>query len=500
MGDETLSYASAYEDARSVAAGLSQIGVERGDHVAVLLENSLDFHRVWFGLNTLGAVEVPVNAAYRGDGLQYLLEHSDARTLIVEESLVPRVAEIAPSLTQLSRIVVRGDAAVEAPFVGYALHDLLATDPTEAPDVTITPADIAAVMYTSGTTGPPKGVMLPHGCPISWAEQTAELVGLVPGETHYCSFPLFHALAQYFATMPVLGNDGTLAIAPRFSASGFWDDIRFYGATSANMMGAVVSFLYALPEADDDAATSLRLAFGAPIPPTIIKDFERRFGLKFVEIYGSSEANVPLWNPLDDLRPGSCGKPIGRFDVRLVDELDNEVPVGAVGEIAVRPHEPFSMMVGYYRAPSATVDAFRNLWFHTGDLARRDEDGYHYFVDRAKDAIRRRGENISSWEVEMVLAKHPDVADVAAFAVASELSEDEVMVVIVPRADTVLDVDELISYCSDRMPPYMVPRYLEVADDLPRTATGKIEKFKLRDRGPGAATIDRSRPTVGGAA
>jgi crotonobetaine/carnitine-CoA ligase len=353
-------------------------------------------------------------------------------------------------------------------------------------------------MYTSGTTGPPKGVVLPQGCPIAWAEQTAELLALVPGETHFCSFPLFHALAQYFATMPVFGNDGCTAIAPRFSASSFWDDVRRCGATSANIMGAVVSFLYAQPERDDDADNSLRLGFGAPVPASIIKDFERRFGLRFVEIYGSSEANVPLWNPLDDVRPGSCGKPIGRFDVKLVDEHDAEVPVGEVGEIAVRPHEPWSMMTGYYKRPDATAEAFRNLWFHTGDLARRDEDGYHHFVDRAKDSIRRRGENISSWEIETVLVKHEDVAECAAFAVESELTEDEVMVAVAPKPGRTLDLDDLLAFCAERMPAYMVPRYVDVVDELPKTPTGKIEKFRLRERGRGAGTWDRERTTVEG--
>jgi crotonobetaine/carnitine-CoA ligase len=497
LDDDVLSFAGAFDAARRVASGLHELGARQGDHVAILLENSLDFYRAWFGVNQLGAVEVPINTAYRGDGLAYILEHSQARYLVVEDALVDRVLEIAGELSELRHLIVRGDADATG-FDVHTLDDVLATDPDGAPGPTVTPADPAAVMYTSGTTGPPKGVVLPQGCPISWGEQTAERLGLVPGETHYCSFPLFHALAQYFATMPVFGNDGCTAIAPRFSASGFWGDVRRYGATSANMMGAVVSFVFSQPGRDDDADNPLRLAFGAPVPASIIKDFERRFGLRFVEIYGSSEANVPLWNPLDDVRPGSCGKPIGRFDVRLVDELDADVPVGEVGEIAVRPHEPFSMMSEYYRQPEATAKAFRNLWFHTGDLARCDTDGYHYFVDRAKDSIRRRGENISSWEIETVLAKHADVADCAAFAVPSELTEDEVMVTVVAKPGHELEVEELLRFCADRMPPYMVPRYVDVVAELPRTPTGKIEKFRLRERGPTEATWDRERAAIGG--
>ena len=223
LGDETVSYAGIHDDSRRLAAGLAELGVRHGDHVAILLDNTLDFHRVWFGVNQLGAVDVPVNTAYRGDGLQYVLEHSEAAYLVVEDTLVERVREIAGGLTHLRHLVVRGAAGTPGGDLAVsALTDLLTADAASAPEPLILPSDTAAIMYTSGTTGPPKGVMLPHGCPIMWAEQTAELVGLVPGETHYCSFPLFHALAQYFATMPVLGNDGTLAIAPRFSASAFW--------------------------------------------------------------------------------------------------------------------------------------------------------------------------------------------------------------------------------------------------------------------------------------
>jgi crotonobetaine/carnitine-CoA ligase len=492
----SATFAEAYTDARRVAGGLAALGVARGDHVALLLDNSLDFYRCWFGVNVAGAVEVAVNTGYRGDGLQYIVEHSEAEVLVVEEALLERVAEIAPRLGHVRHLVVRGDAAAAAEIAlpATSLAELLAAEPHE---VAVTTADLAAIMYTSGTTGAPKGVMLPHGAAVTWAEQTAEHLGLVAGETHYCSFPLFHTLAQYFATLPAWANDGCLALAERFSVSGFWDDIRHFGATSANMMGAVVSLLHAAPERADDADNPLRLAFGAPVPASVIGSFQERFGLRFVEIYGSSEANVILWNPREDTRAGSCGKPIGRFDVRLVDELDREVAPGEVGEITCRPHEPYSMMTGYYRRPDATAEAFRNLWFHTGDLARRDAEGYHFFVDRAKDAIRRRGENISSWEIETVLAKHPGVADCAAFGVPSALTEEDVMVVIVANGREALDPESIAAYCAERMPRYMVPRYVELADELPRTQTGKIEKFRLRERGATEATWDReARPST----
>ena len=484
--DDELSYAGAYEAGLRVANALRELGVRPGENVAVMMRNSMDFHRVWFGVNLAGAVEVPINTEYRHDGLRYVLEDSGARVLVLDAEFCERVEAIEDQLTSLEIRVVRGDGPGTTP-----LTDLLGASPDEGTQPVVDPGDLAAIMYTSGTTGPPKGVMLPQGCSIAWAEETIRHFRLRPGATHYCCYPLFHTLAQYFATMPALGNDGTLALGERFSVSRFWDEVRHFGASSSNMMGSTISLLYAEPERDDDLDNPLEVAFGAPAPPSIVPGFERRFGLRFVEIYGSSEANVVLWNPYDDIRVGTCGTAIGRFDVRLVDEHDEEVPVGAVGEITTRPHEPHSMMTGYFGRPQATVAAFRNLWFHTGDLARRDADGYHTFVDRKKDAIRRRGENISSWEVETVLSSHPDVAEVAAFGVPSQLSDEDVMVVIVPNPGHDVDLGSIVEHCSVRMPRYMVPRYWDVVDELPRTQTGKVEKFRLREKGPSASTWDR---------
>lgn len=489
--DETLSYQDLYADAVRLASGLIGLGVRPGDTVALSLHNSLDFHRCWFGVNLAGAVEVPVNTEYRRDGLAYVLNNCAARVLIADDDLLERVLEIRADLTSLRTVLVRGKLPADP--LGLDVRPLWSA--TEAPATLpqVGPGDLAAVMYTSGTTGPPKGVMLPQGCSISWAEETVTMLGLRPGETHYCCYPLFHTLAQYFATMPALAGDGVLALAERFSVRGFWADIRRFGATSANMMGSTIALLHAAPANADDGDNPLRIAFGAPAPPAILPAFQDRFGLTFIEIYGSSEANVVLWNPLDDVRVGTCGKAIGAFDVRLVDDDDDEVPVGVPGEITTRPHRPHSMMSGYYGMPEVTAEAFRNLWFHTGDMARRDADGYHTFVDRRKDAIRRRGENISSWEVEAVVARWPQIEDCAAFGVPSELSEEDVMVVVVPRAGEQVPLDELAAFCTEHMPRYMVPRYWEIEDALPRTQTGKVEKFRLRARGVGPRTWDRER-------
>jgi crotonobetaine/carnitine-CoA ligase len=492
--DRELTYAEMLSQSLSVGTGLVELGVGRGDHVAVMMRNSLDFHLVWFGVNLIGAVEVPVNTEYRADGLAYILNDSRARVIVVDAEFLDRLAVIAGHLLHLELVVVRGTGALDTTWRQVGWADVAAVTPDDSVRAVVDPGDLAAVMYTSGTTGPPKGVMLPHGCPIMWAEETARHLRFQPGATHYCCFPMFHTLAQYFATMPALANDGTLALGERFSVSGFWDEVRRFGAGSANMMGSTVSLLNAAPARDDDAATPLTLAFGAPAPASIMPEFERRFGLQFVEIYGSSEANVVLWNTPGDAEPGTCGRPIGRFDVRLVDDNDDEVGDGDIGEIITRPHEPHSMMSGYYGLPDVTAAAFRNLWFHTGDLARRRPDGVYSFVDRKKDAIRRRGENISSWEIETVLNGHPAVAEALAFGVPSEFSEEDVMVVLVPKTpDEPPAFADLITYCEARMPGYMVPRYWEFTGDVPRTQTGKVEKYKVRSRGVTSDTIDRDR-------
>jgi crotonobetaine/carnitine-CoA ligase len=493
FGDEEVGYAQLYEEAAGLAAGLAELGVRRGDHVAVLMGNSLDFVRTWFGINLAGAVEVPVNSEYRGDGLAYIVGHSEARVVVVDDVHLPRLMQVREHLPLVETLVVRGSGAPQLTDGQVSFEALAATSPDLAGLPDLTPGDLAAVMYTSGTTGPPKGVMLPHGCPIAWAEDTTRYLGFRSGETHYCCYPLFHTLAQYFGTMPALLNDGTLALAERFSVSRFWDDVARHGASTANMMGSTISLLHAAAPRPDDAETPLRRAFGAPAPPSILADFERRFGLQFVEIYGSSEANVVLWNPLDDVRAGTCGTISDQFDVLLVDDHDVEVPAGEVGEIVTRPRRPYSMLSGYYKMPAETTAAFRNLWFHTGDLARRDQDGYHSFVDRKKDAIRRRGENISSWEIETVVTRHPHVAECAAFGVPSALSEEDVMVVVTPVDGATIDLAELVAFCTAQMPRYMVPRYWDVVGTLPRTQTGKVEKFRLRRGGVGAATWDRER-------
>ena len=335
--------------------------------------------------------------------------------------------------------------------------------------------------------------MLPHRYVLRQAELLAQHYELRSDDVLYCPFPLFHLDALVLTVMPALVLGATAAIGERFSAGGFWDELRDFGATVFDFMGATLTILHKQPRTDRDADNPARLAWGVPVPAWA-PEFERRFGLRVVELYGSTDAGVPIYQPLHEpRRPGSCGKAIDAYDVRIVDPDGRALPAGATGEIAVRPREPSLIAAGYYGMPEASEAALRDGWLHTGDLATRDPDGHFYFVGRRKDAIRRRGENISAFEVEEVLLAHPDVLDAAAFGVPSELGVEEVMVALVPRPGRRVDPAAVIAYCAAGMARHMVPRYVDVVDALPRTATEKVEKFRLTERGVTATTWDRRR-------
>jgi crotonobetaine/carnitine-CoA ligase len=348
------------------------------------------------------------------------------------------------------------------------------------------------LLYTSGTTGPSKGVVLPHTANLTSARHTVWLCRYTADDRLYTVFPLFHINAKYTSTLAAMAAGASLVMDTRFSASGFWDIVRREGITAFNYQGALLTMLMKQPPRPDDADNSVRVAFGAPAPVEIWRDFERRFGLRLVEVYGMTETATSLANTLDDTRVGSCGKPVDHFEVEVHDERGYRCPPGVAGEIVVRPRWPDVMIREYYGMPEATLAAFRNLWFHTGDRARVDDDGYVYFVDRMKDAIRRRGENISSFEVERVVNTHHAVLESAAFGVPSELAEEEVMIVVVHRPGADVEAEALLDFCAERMAHFAVPRYVRFLDALPKTPSQRIQKYKLREEGVTADTWDRA--------
>jgi carnitine-CoA ligase len=493
-----LTFAETEARVAAFAGGLSNLGIGAGDTVAALLDNSTDAVIAWLATCWLGAVYAPINTAFRGPALMRLIDLTNARVLICDAAHVAAIADVRSGLSTLTTIIVRGE--VTAPL--RAIETVAFTDTTTASrvaaDRSAHPRDLAMLLFTSGTTGRSKGCMLCHRFAIRQAELLVDNLALTTGDVLYSPFPLFHLDAAILTVMPALVLGTTAAIAERFSGSRFWDDIRDLEATVFDFMGATLAILYKRPARADDAANPARLGWGVPLPE-FTPDFERRFGLQLVELYGSTDAGLPIYTPLDQPRRlGACGKPIPQYDVRVVDNDGHPCTPGVVGEIVVRPCEPGLISDGYFGMPEATVAATRDLWLHTGDLARQDHDGWFWFVGRQKDAIRRRGENISAFEIEEVVSLHDSVLECAAFGVPSDLTEEDVMLCVVPRRGAAINPETLVAFCETRIARHMIPRYIDIVAELPKTQTQKVEKHRLAERGVTATTWDRDATTAPG--
>jgi crotonobetaine/carnitine-CoA ligase len=351
----------------------------------------------------------------------------------------------------------------------------------------------AAIFFTSGTTGRSKGALVTHHYLMTAAATMVDCWQLQPGEVVYAPLPLFHLSAVGSVLGPMLAG-GTGVLERTFSVSSTWDQVRRYNASGIALAGAMATMLWNLPADERDATLPLRFFSAAPIAKEIYRGIERRYDCNIVTVYGLTEA-FPLAyaGVADDNPPGASGRFNPNFDVRIVDEDDADVPCGATGEVVCRPRSSHVMFEAYDGREAATLEQLRNLWFHTGDLGRVDEDGNFYYADRKKDAMRRRGENISSFEVEQALLRYPAVAEVAAIGVPSELGEDDVMVLVVTAADSAIDVEAFMDFCCERLPYFAVPRYVDFVDELPKNAVGRVLKHILRERGVTDATWDRER-------
>jgi len=486
--DRTLTFGEVNEQAARLAQGLSDWGVNRFDHVAVMLPNSPELVAVVFALARLGAVAVPINTDYKGESLRHTILTSDATLLIVDERFVERVAAIDQHLVALNGVVVRTagvpTASLQVPTLRLA--DLYGSA-DDAPRAPVQFSDLQAIMYTSGTTGLSKGVMVPHALALTCAIDSMTFMAHQPDDTIYCPLPLFHAAALWDGMLMALVTGSTVAVVERFSASRFWDDVRTFGATHAMGVFDMLAILLNRPPSPEDRNHRLRSFYmGKSALDGALFD---RFGVHSVETYTSTEVGIGMASAFGQWRPGSCGQANAtRHDVRIVDEQDRPVGPGVVGEIVVRPRQPSVITAGYYAYPEATALAFRNLWLHTEDRGYRDEDGYFYFVERINDSIRRGGESISAFEVEQVVNAHAGLLESAAFAVPSDLAEDELKIAVVPQPGERLDPEEILEYCQEQLPRFMVPRYVEVIDELPRTGTGKVAKHVLRAAGDAGRT------------
>ncbi|MCW5970083.1 MAG: AMP-binding protein [Blastocatellales bacterium] len=490
-GTETVSFAQLNDRANRYANGFREYGIVKGVKVAVMLPNCPEYLYVWFGLAKLGAVMAPVNTAQKGRLLQYIIEESDAEAVVVESVWLPRLAEIADGLKKVKSIFVRGEWDARVRGVTLKALDDLELYSAESPNAEIRHSDPMTILFTSGTTGPSKGAVISHHYYYHAARTIGAGMGDGPDDVLYTCLPLFHVNAQVCTVLSAMMFDARVALYEHFSASTFWDEVRRSNATVFLALGAMGNILAKARPNESDRDHNVRLAMVVP-PPEDLEAFEQRFGLRVVyETFGMTEGIVTPPQIAEPRRPGCCGRPTPAMEVRIVDQYDNVVNVRQVGEITIRPREPYTMMSGYYRMPEATLEAFRNLWFHTGDLGWVDEDGYLYFYGRKKESIRRRGENISAFEVERVVNEHPSVLESAAVPEPSELGEDDVRIVVVLKEGERLKPEELIEFCESRMAYYMVPRYVDFRSELPKTPTQRVEKYKLQAEGRTAETWDR---------
>ncbi len=483
------------------ANGFMELGLSKGDKVCLMLDNCPEHLYCWFGLGKIGVVDVPINTAYKGQVLEYIINNSEAKALVIDQRYIERIKFSENEFKNIKHILIYSPVELDHGEIELELSPLDLNSFFNAsdtyPDVDVHYSDLATIIYTSGTTGPSKGVMLSHAACYSFSLVVVDNIGLLSNDIDYTCLPLFHANARLMCTYPCMIAEASVAMVPRFSLSRFWEDINFFSATVFNGLGAIGPLLFSAPPKPDDANNPARLAFLVPAPSSL-KAFEKRFDLKVTTTYGMSEINLPLFPPLNKGIPkDSCGKVIPGFELRIVDEYDRELPHGQFGELVVRHSEPYTISSGYYNMPEKTLEAYRNLWFHTGDAMYRNEEGWYFFVDRIKDAIRRRGENISSFEVENVINLHPSVLESAAIAVKDPiLTEDEVKVCVVLNPGKSLTPEELVRFCEPRMPYFHIPRYIEMMDSLPKTPTDKIRKAELKERGLTRDTWDREEAGI----
>lgn len=492
IGDATLTAAQLQDQAARWGGTLALAGVAKGDTVAIICGNTIEFPALIAAISWIGAVSVPINTASRGLQLQHILSSSGAKILILEASYLDALTTIERSALSLDAIYVLDPSEDQALPAGVVPFPEAATP---VPCAEVRPSDPFAILYTSGTTGLSKGVICPHAQFFWWAITTGRQLGIAEGDVLHTTLPLFHtnALNCFFQAL-VFG--ATQSLAERFSVSRFFEMLKASDATVTYLLGAMVPMLLSRAPSPAERDHKTRIALAPGVPAHFQEVFTKRTGILLLDAFGSTETNNVIQTEADCVNPGSMGWVARGFDARVVDEFDYQVPDGTPGELLLRADAPYAFALGYLGMPEETVKTWRNLWVHTGDRVVRSADGSYRFIDRIKEAIRRRGENISSFEVEQGILSHPSVATASAYPVNSELAEDEVMVAIVLKDGMTLEPVELIRHCETRMPYFAVPRYIDIRTDLPRTENGKIQKFKLREEGITETTWDREAAGV----
>ena len=488
IGGAAHSYGDFRNGVRRTAAMFQDLGVARGDRVGLFLPNCIEYLYCWFGLSALGAISVPINTAYRRDETAYILNNAGAVALIADPSLADVAGAAADLAPNIRHRIMRGD---DAPAGWTPFNNAFAVAPEIAPpDVVtppdVTPDDVSMLVYTSGTTGNPKGVMVTHRMYVAAGQGFAHWTQATPDDRFFTCLPFYHANIQYYSTMGALAAGATLIIADRFSASRFWGQVRDARATVVNFIGMMMPVLAKNPPSPDDADNTVRLFYGSPsFSPEFLAEFQTRFATDIIVGFGMTETCYGTIESIgEERRAGSSGRPRQHPDPRFVNavriaDAETGQPVGAntVGEITIK--NP-AVMPGYWRNDEQNRETLRDGWLYTGDLGWQDDAGFLYFVDRKKDIIRRRGENISSQEVENVIKSHPAVLDCAVLAVPSELGEDEVKAYVTPRPGAAINPEELVWWCAENLAYFKVPRYWEVREELPRTPSLRVRKDMLR--------------------
>jgi crotonobetaine/carnitine-CoA ligase len=484
MRDVRVAWGEFYANVLRVANGFRSAGIAPGERVAVMLPNSPEFLYAHFGAIVAGLSPVPVNTAQRGETLAFLLRDSGVRGIVIDDALWEQYEAVREDVGGMVE-VVRGEPPASASRA-VALRDVLAGPAVEP--AASEEAGTFGVLYTSGTTGPPKGVV-PTRTDIGPLLALWQAMEVRAGETIYTCLPLFHGNPLAISVLGAVFLDAQIAVSERFSASRFWDEVREFEAVEFNHVGAVIPILLKQPERADDRDNPMRVCLSAGCPPHAWEPFQDRFGVKIVEQFSMVDAPGYLINL--EGRVGSMGKPVAGAEAAILADDGSELGAGAVGELALRASEGRTHY--YLNQPDATDDAFRGGWFHTGDLAWRDDDGFFYYAGRKRESMRRRGENVSAWEVENVVNQFPGVLESAAHAVASELGEDDIKVVVVPKDGGRVDPATLLDFCSTRMAMYAIPRYVEIRGEIPKTPTQRPRYAELKAEGVTDRTWDRER-------
>jgi crotonobetaine/carnitine-CoA ligase len=492
-GETRWTFAQTAVIAAASAQALIDAGIRPGDRVALMCSNRPEFLQVYLGCAWLGAIAVPINTALRGFQLSHIFRNSRPALLVVEAQFVVAIesVEAGVELPPRSWIIGATAGAIDARLSALPLPALGAAAPAGA----VRPGDTVAILYTSGTTGPAKGVCCPQAQLFWWGIYSARALGVREGDVLFTTLPLFHTNALN-AFYQALLNGCTYVLEPKFSASGFWAAAQRHNATVGYLLGAMASMLLAQPKTTNDSTHRLRVALGGGVPPQIHGPFLERFGVPLVDGYGSTETNFVFAGAIPSDRPGTMGYLADGIEAQIVDENDSALPDGQAGELLLRAREPFAFAAGYFGMPEKTVEAWRNLWFHSGDRVVRDPDGHYRFIDRMKDSIRRRGENVSSWEVEQTIQSHPAVAACAIYPLPSELGEDEVAAAILLEPGQSLEPVDIVRHCEGQIAYFAIPRYVRILGQMPLTENGKIKKGVLRDAGVTTDTWDREAAGV----